>query len=1022
LSERGPPIRTQAEWYAEFAYAAWQSSQAAASSGRLDEARRWLERARRLAPVDVTVRISLGVVLLRAGEPHAAATMFDEVARAHDLSEVWLGLAAARAETRDWPAAAAALSAALSHHVLSASTSIAPLATRIAREAGAAGWCCVHGGGRIELWLASRGRARCVASLDGRTLAACPSVMPPTGHHLALTRDGRPLLGSPISLDHLRRSEGFVEAVAGGLRGWAWHPGDSDRDPVLLVTPARGGRTLRVVAADRDIDSQEPMGRPRRFELPAAALASRPGMLHVIGLDGRPLAGSPLDPAAETRAGMNVARTIAAAWPAAARRGAKRDISLDAASLAVPAALRGPPATACLEPQRPIAVIVPVYRDRSLTLACLKSVRDTMPPGTGLIVVDDATPERELAASLDELAAQGTIHLIRQAANRGFPGAANAGLRAAAALPTRPDMLLLNSDAMLTAGALDALRRVVHAAPDIGTATPLSNDATILSYPTSSGGNPAPDAAARARLARLAARANAGEAVEIPTAIGFCMYIRRECLNAVGLFREDVFAQGYGEENDFCVRARQLGWRHVAAPGVFVAHEGGRSFAAAGFGGARAALMARNLATLERLHPGYHALIAAHQRSDPLAPARRRLDMARWSAARSPGRARGAAAAILITHDSGGGVERVVGERCAALRAEGLRPIVLRSVRDPDAASDATRLYLPGLCEVGAGVARDFPNLRFSLPAELGLLARLLRPDRAAFIEAHHLLGHDHTILELAGRLGVPLDIHVHDYGWFCPRISLLGVERRYCGEPANPAICEACIADIGRNDEQDIPVVSLRARSAVELGAARRVVVPSGDAANRLRRHFPDLRPEICALEDDAAVSPPASVAPPRVAIGQARRRVCVIGAIGLEKGYDVLLACARDAALRGLALEFVVIGHTIDDSRLFATGRVFVTAAYREAEALQEIRAQSAHLAFLPSVWPETWCYTLGHAWRAGLRVFAFDIGAPAERIRRNGRGWLLPLGLPPAAINNALLAARPVAGDEWPVAGSA
>ena len=49
------------------------------------------------------------------------------------------------------------------------------------------------------------------------------------------------------------------------------------------------------------------------------------------------------------------------------------------------------------------------------------------------------------------------------------------------------------------------------------------------------------------------------------------------------------------------------------------------------------------------------------------------------------------------------------------------------------------------------------------------------------------------------------------------------------------------------------------------------------------------------------------------------------------------------------------------------------------------------------LPSIFPETWCLSLAEAWRAGLRVVAFDIGAQAERIRRTGRGFLLPLGLP-------------------------
>ena len=115
---------------------------------------------------------------------------------------------------------------------------------------------------------------------------------------------------------------------------------------------------------------------------------------------------------------------------------------------------------------------------------------------------------------------------------------------------------------------------------------------------------------------------------------------------------------------------------------------------------------------------------------------------------------------------------------------------------------------------------------------------------------------------------------------------------------------------------------------------------------------------------------------------------------------------ACARDARKRDLDLTFVVAGTTIDDRRLIETGRVFVTGPYRPDEAVALIRAQDAALALLPSIWPETWCFALTELWRAGLRVAAFDIGAPAERIRQTGRGFLLPLGSSPRAINDALL----------------
>jgi glycosyltransferase involved in cell wall biosynthesis len=133
----------------------------------------------------------------------------------------------------------------------------------------------------------------------------------------------------------------------------------------------------------------------------------------------------------------------------------------------------------------------------------------------------------------------------------------------------------------------------------------------------------------------------------------------------------------------------------------------------------------------------------------------------------------------------------------------------------------------------------------------------------------------------------------------------------------------------------------------------------------------------------------------------------VCIIGAIGLHTGFQVLLDCALDAAARNLPLEFVVVGHTIDDRALLGTGRVFVTGPYDPDEAVGLIRRQNASLALLPSIFPETWCLALSEAWRAGLQVMAFDIGAQAERIRRTSRGILLPLGASASQINNAMVA---------------
>jgi GT2 family glycosyltransferase/glycosyltransferase involved in cell wall biosynthesis len=656
----------------------------------------------------------------------------------------------------------------------------------------------------------------------------------------------------------------------------------------------------------------------------------------------------------------------------------------------MPAGLRGEPASAAADPGRPVAVVIPAYRGAAQTRTCLEAVRATAPAGTVVLVVDDASPEPDLATLLDDAARDGRITLHRHARNQGFPGAANAGLRAAAALPGMRDVVLLNSDTVPAAGWLGRLRAAVHSAGDIGTACPLSNDASILGYTDPARPGPATSGDALAGLAGLAAGALDGVAVEIPTAVGFCMYIRRECLLATGLLRTDLFAQGYGEENDFSLRARRLGWRHVAVPGAYVAHAAGTSF-----GAARAALLARNLDVLERLHPGYRALIAEWQQADPLAEARRRLDAARLRA-RMPEKS-----VLLVTHDGGGGVERVVRARAAALEAQGIAAILLRPVVATEADPSAPqRRYRPGLCLVGEADAAALPNLRFRLPEELPELARLLGALHPSRMEVHHMVGHHRAVLELPGRLGIPFEAHLHDYAAICPRVTLTGAERRYCGEPEVEA-CEACVADLGGDIEEDIGPRALRARSAEELAQAGRVVVPSADMAARLRRHFPAVMPVVEPLEDDTDLPPLRPWRP------GATRRVGIVGAIGTAKGYDVLLACARDAARRDLPLSFVLIGHSEDDARLMDTGRVFVTGPYREDDGPALLAEQGVDFAFLPAVWPETWCFALGLAWRAGLAAALFDLGAPAERVRRTGRGWVLPLGLSAAGLNAALLA---------------
>ena len=904
----------------------------------------WLERAHRLAPADQNLRFAVAFARLRSGEAAAALPMFLDMAQRFGVRECWSGTVAACLALGQPAEARSALQAALSGFTADAGL------LRLAGQAACPhGWCGVSADGLLLTDLSADGLE---LLLDGVSIQAMPrhdgQLALPEGWRnatlLEVSHRGHTPIGSPVRLAAIRRVEGFARRDANTVSGYAWQPASPDGTVVLRMLTLDGAELARLTATAplAAVDGAVPLARPRAFfwEAPAGL------PVRVAGPDGRDLLGSPLP--------ASIPRTLPPAGTASARRP---------------------------EASLPADVIIPVYRGLQTTLECLDAVMATVQAPDRIWVVDDDSPEPALVAALTGLAEAGRIGLLHTAPGaRGFPSAVNAGLRACAG----HHAVLLNSDTLVAPGWLDTLRQAACSAADIGTATPLSNEASIFSYPDARGGNPAPGLAETCRLAAMAAVANAGRLVDVPTAHGFCMFVRADCLAETGLFDDQTFAQGYGEENDFSERARALGWRHVAVPAVFVAHLGGVSF-----GAARQDLLARNLAIVEARHPAYRARVAAFLDADPLATARRRLDAARWATRPFPAPETAPEIApgsvLLITHGIGGGTARIVAERAQAVLTEGHTPVVLR-------AND-------GLCEVDDADGA-YPNLAYALPRELGPLARLLRQGNPIRAELHHLLGHDHSVMRLMATLGIPYDVWVHDYAWFCARLSFVAGDGRFCGE-ADTRTCETCLASWGRGIDDPVSPASLRRRSAADFRHAASVIVPSNDVSRRVARHVPGLIPMVRAWETDPPPAPPAVL--PRTG----RLHVVVAGAIGIEKGYNVLLACARDAAARGLDLFFTVVGYTHDDDPLLATGRAFITGEFSRAEATRLIQAQGAHIAFLPSVWPETWCYALSDVWSAGLSAAVFDIGTPAERVRARGAGWVLPLGLPPGRVNDALLA---------------
>lgn len=269
----------------------------------------------------------------------------------------------------------------------------------------------------------------------------------------------------------------------------------------------------------------------------------------------------------------------------------------------------------------PVDVIIPVYRGAAETRRCIDSaLASRYATPCEMVVVDDASPEPEIVAYLDALAASGRITLLRNAENLGFVRSVNRAM----ALHASRDVVLLNSDTEVANDWLDRLRAAAYREPAVATVTPLSNNATICSYPFEGWNAGVPGTLGLDALDRLVAGANAGRVLELPTGVGFCMFIRREALRRFGLFDAERFGRGYGEENDFCMRALKSGWRNLLAADVFVFHEGSVSFSAE-----RAERIGAATAALLEVHPDYLQRVFAFIEADPARDLREAIDRAR---------------------------------------------------------------------------------------------------------------------------------------------------------------------------------------------------------------------------------------------------------------------------------------------------------------------------------------------------------------------------------------------------------
>ncbi|MCI9592476.1 MAG: glycosyltransferase [Lachnospiraceae bacterium] len=625
-----------------------------------------------------------------------------------------------------------------------------------------------------------------------------------------------------------------------------------------------------------------------------------------------------------------------------------------------------------------IDIIIPIYNAFDDLTKCIESIlRHTNLSQNGLILINDASPDERIASYLDSLSAE-NITVIHNKKNLGFSGNINKGIE----LSNR-DVLLLNSDTLVTVNWLEKIQFCAYSDPSIGTVTPLSNNATLCSVPVFCHENSLPEGFSLDDYAALIENVSLRKYPLLPVANGFCMFIKRCVIEDIGLFDSETFGRGYGEENDFCYRAEQAGYRHVMCDDTYIYHSGTGSFVS----DEKRKYLEAHERILDKRFPAQMQAVRVHCRDNPNRDIFKNINLA---VALENGRKNILYLVQADFRDDGmdnvGGTQLHVKDLCRGLCNEFNIFVAARNSNylNLTVYIDSNEFFF----QFYIGDPNGFPQFRNAEFKEL--YGKILDGFCIDLVHIHHTLDLSLELFYQAKKRRIPIVFTFHDYYYVCPTIKLLNHNNQFCTDICTESICKDCLKK-REGIYPNIDFLKIWRREHLQvLEMADLLITPSNSAKKILGHYFPSLESKIQVIEHGSNPFP-VTASGKVTKVSFSSFHVAFVGGISDAKGSYCASQLVKNSPHTIKWHLFGIYGH--NDLSVIERANFIKTGKYSREELPELLNKYKIDLICILPIWPETFCYTISEAILYGIPVIATDIGALGERIRKMDCGWLVP-----------------------------